>query len=126
MKTYPLVDKAHGHMYAFEIENVYIGLATVVRLLNQIDGVSDARVQKMFSMAYDMRAEFKYRGKDCVVVEPFGDSSRYWIGSRDSDNATVDIREIENVFRQYHPPFIRELLGDILLLRIFSRLFGKA
>jgi hypothetical protein len=126
MKTYPLMDKVRGHVYAFEIENVYIGINTIVRQLNLIDGVSDARAQKMFSMSYDMRAELKYQGKDCVVVEPFGDSSRYWIGSRNPEDVTVDVHKIEEAFRQYRPPFIRQLLGDILTFRVFSRLFGKA
>lgn len=125
MKTHPLVDNVHGHMYAFEIENVYIGIDIVVRLLNQVDGVSDARAHKMFSKSYDIRVEFKYQNSACVVTEPFGDNSRYWIGPRNSEETKIDVHKIEEAFKQYRPPFIRELLGDILSLRMFSRVSSK-
>jgi hypothetical protein len=126
MKTYPIFDKEHGPIDAFEIENAYVGVGTVADLLNKIVGVSDVRARKIFSKSGDIRVEFKYQGKDCVVVEPFGDNSRYWIGSQNSEGGTTDLGEVENAFKQYKPSFIRELLGDLLSLRIVSRLLGKA
>jgi hypothetical protein len=125
MKTYPLLDKLHGHMYAFEIENLYIGVGEIVRILGRIDGVSNVQARGMFSGSSDVRAEFKYHDKDYVVIEPFGDNSRYWVGPLNSEDIKTDIHKVEDVFKQYRPPFIRELLGDVLSLRIFSRLMGK-
>ena len=126
MKTYPLLDKLHGHMYAFEIENLYIGKREIVRVLGEINGVSNVQARRMFSHSSDVRAEFKYQDKDYVVIEPFGDSSRYWVGPRNEEDAKIDIQKIENTFKQHRPPFLRELLGDILSLRIFSRLLSRA
>ena len=63
---------------------------------------------------------------DCIVWEPFGDNSRYWIGSKTLKEATLDMSKVETALKQYRPPFIRKILGDILSSRIFSQLSRKA
>lgn len=126
MKTYPILDKVHGRVAAFEIENAYVGIGAVADLLSKIDTVSDVQARKLFSKSGDIRVEFKYRGKDCVVVEPFGDNSRYWVGSLNLESTMTDLGEVENAFKHYRPSFFREVLGDLLSLRIVTRLLGKA
>jgi hypothetical protein len=123
MKTYPSVDESSGQTVAFEIENIYINISNVARIIANIDGVTEVRVRKPFTKWEEIHIWFKYLNHECVVWEPFGDNSRYWIGSKNPKETTTDMNKIENAFKQYDPPFIRELLGDILSLRIFSRLF---
>jgi hypothetical protein len=91
MNTYPIFDKASRHVQAFEIENAYLGVGTVAHLLAKIEGVSDLRARKMFSKSGEIRAEFKFEGRDCVVAEPFGDNSRYWMGPRTFEGSTTDL-----------------------------------
>jgi|CXWL01.1.fsa_nt_gi hypothetical protein len=126
MKTYPTVDEKSGLTLAFEIENIYVNISNIARTLSNVDGVASVRVRRPFSKWEEIHIWFKYLNHDCVVLEPFGDNSRYWIGSMNPKEATLDMGKVENVFKQYRPPFIRELIGDILSLRIFSRLFRKA
>jgi len=66
MKTYPLLVKLHGHMYAFELENLYIGKGKIVSLLSKMDDVINAQMCKMFSKSCEIRAEFKYHDKEEV------------------------------------------------------------
>jgi hypothetical protein len=120
------MDKVSRHVQAFEIDIGYLGIGTVALLLAKIEGVTDVRARKMFSKSGDICAEFKYQGNDCVVVEPFGDSSRYWIGPRNFEGSTTNLGEVRNTFRQYQPSIIREVLGDLLCLRIPSRLLGRS
>ncbi len=114
-------DKDGKAVYAFEIENAYVSLAMVGALLDNVDGVQDVQRRKPFSAWGDVHIRFKYLGHDCVVIEPFGDNSRYWIGAREIEKAKVDISKIEKQFREYSLPPFRRLLGDILSLRIAGR-----
>lgn len=125
MQTYPIMDKQGLRPFAFEIENVYVGPGTIGRLLMQVDGVADVRVRRLFGKWEDVHVWFKYRNRDYVVLEPFGDNSRYWIGPKDPEENAFDVRDIENVFKRYRPPLHREILGDILTLRLFKRLIGR-
>ncbi len=121
MHTYPHVSEATGETLGFEIELVYISLAAVARLLSSIEGVSDLRRRRPFTRFDEVHIRFQYKGTECVVWEPFGDNSRYWIGQRES-SPTVDMTELEKAFQDYSPPLIRTLVGDVLSLRVFTNL----
>jgi hypothetical protein len=123
MKTYPLYSK-DGHSFAFEIDNAYITSRKIKAVLSQIDGVSDIRMRKPFSSPGDIHVEFRYLGTDFVVWEPYGDNSRYWIGPKDKEYASIEIAHIENAFILYNPPFAIKFLGDLVLFR-FKDLFKK-
>jgi hypothetical protein len=125
MKTYPEIDKKSGLTFAFEIENVYINISNATHTLYHVDGVTEVRVPRLFSKWEEIHIWFKYLNHDCVVWEPFGDNSRYWIGSMNPKEATLDMSRVENAFKQYRPSFIREVLGDLLSFRVFSRLLNK-
>ena len=118
MRTFQLLSKPDGWLFAFEIENVYISLAAVVNVLRRIEGVADVEPRRLFSKDSDVHVKFKYRGHACIVLEPFGDNSRYWIGP-DSE-ATFDMAQIEIAFKNYKPPFHRSIVGDVLTFR-FAR-----
>lgn len=126
METYPSIDEKNGGPpFAFEIENDYVGLGTVAHILKEIDGVTEVRMRRLFSKWEEIHIWFKYANHDCVVWEPFGDNSRYWIGPKNPEEK-FDVREIENAFKRYRPPFHRAVIGDILSLRLFKRLVGRS
>ncbi len=116
-------------VHAFEVENLYIGRTDLFRLL-----LSNADVQAR-PLAGDLAtsdvvAVFTYRGVPCIVLEPFGDNSRYWIGP-DSDAAGpaphVDLHPLHELFARYQPSLFRELVADILSFRLplFQRLVRR-
>jgi hypothetical protein len=116
----------NGSLYAFEIDRVYIGKGKVSELLSRVENVSDIRNRKMFSgEPSDVHIKFKYQGKVFIVMEPYGDSSEYWIGPSNEDEAGTDISEIEGVFSQYKPPIAVKVFGDILTLN-FGSLFSRS
>jgi hypothetical protein len=126
METYPIVDvRRSPRPFAFEVENAYVGPGTIARLLVGIDGVTDVRTRKLFGASDDIRVEFKYLNLDYVVWEPYGDSSRYWIGPKNSSEGSVDIVDLEAAFKRYKPPWYRVALGDLLSLRFFKRFVGR-
>jgi hypothetical protein len=117
MKTYPLKDK-NGFQIGFEIENVYISLRKIVKLLSTIKEVSDIKPRRLFDFRNENHIEFDYTGNDFVVMEPFGDNSRYWIGPKGEPDTKVDVSDIENVFIQYSPSIFIEFLGDLISLNL--------
>jgi hypothetical protein len=121
MKTFPSKSSTDGRLIAFEIENAYIGPAAAARLLEKADGVSAVQRRRPFSGSGDVHVRFKHHGQSCIVWEPYGDNSRYWIGPENAESFSGDIRDIEQVFSKYSPPVLRAVLGNLLSLRVFKR-----
>ena len=105
-----------GHVVAFAIENVYISLTTVARLLKNTDGVTDVVPRKIFSRSRsDIHIRFKYHGEPCIVLEPWGDNSDYWICPDVENSSNVsNITPLETVFKRYRPPFYRLFIGHVV------------
>lgn len=118
MKTFPIPDPMPGHCWAFEIQNIYISAWKLGRVLPDIGGVKDFQVPRLFKSRDDIRARFKFGGRDFVVWEPWGDSSRYWIGPQDVDDKSVDISSVRAAVEKYHPPLLIKVIGDIISLQI--------
>ena len=121
MRTYPIYTQEEDRLLAFEVENAYISLNMVACLLAQANGVTEIKVRKIFKKPNDIHVEFNYFGYPHIVWEPYGDSSRYWIGPGDLKEEFVSITNIEDIFKRYHPPFYRSLLGDLLSLRFLTQ-----
>jgi len=66
------------------------------RVLQSVEGVRNFR-RNWFN---DDRFAFTFLGRPCVVNEPFGDNSRYWIGPVDLD-PPLDMRPIQDAFRRF-------------------------
>lgn len=113
-----MVSDVDGRVVAFEVENAYIRLPTVVRLLQQTRGVADVRRRKNFASADDVRVEFTYLGTPFVVCEPFGDNSRYWIGPAQLSEVCVDPTVLVETFGAYRVPLHHQVVGDLLSLRL--------
>jgi hypothetical protein len=125
MKTYPILTKDGSRTFAFEVENVYIAPAAAARLLAKVDGVTDVELRKIFSKSSDVHVEFKYLGQPYIIWEPYGDSSRYWVGPKDEVSDPGDIKALETAFQQYRPTLHRALLGDLLTLRFITRFLDR-
>jgi len=122
MDTYPI---AHNSLpLAFEVDNAYALPRRIARILSHVDGVSDVRLTRWSGRATDTRVEFKYLDRDYVVWELYGDSSRYWIGPKNTDEPAPDVTPVEDAFKEYRLPLYRRLIGDVLTLRILKRLVG--
>lgn len=123
MKTYPVED-GKGNEFAFEVENAYIRPRKIAELLVKIKGVTDIQLRKIFDTSPDTHVKFKYFETDFVVFEPFGDSSRYWIGPKsEKDYFLTPIEKMEKVFKEYKLPIFAKLFGDVLMLN--SEFFKK-
>ena len=68
-----------GHLTGFEIGNLFIWRSGVVRLLKRMPGVEITKYPKFFSMSDDDFVHFRYRDEDYLVIEPYGDNSRFLI-----------------------------------------------
>ena len=117
MRTHPNHD-ATGQLVSIEIENAYIGPWRAARVLRGVEGVTDVRVRRLFGPEPDVHVTFSFRGCRCMVWEPFGDNSRYWVGADAPEDGVVDVAPIEQAFRQYRVPVLVQLLGDLVSLRV--------
>ncbi|WP_338848823.1 hypothetical protein V8J88_07850 [Massilia sp. W12] len=101
MQTWPLNEAEKG-LIAFEVSNVLLTPSAVARRLRRIAGVSQVQVRPLFSSQdAEVHVRFQYQGQDCVVWEPYGDSSRYWIGPADAQaQPTASLAALEQAFRQ--------------------------
>lgn len=121
MKTFPLVSEPDGRLRAFEVENAYIGPSAVAQVLRGTEGVTEVEPRRIFSRDCEVHVKFKYRSHPCIVWEPYGDNSRYWIGPESEDSYTEDMAPVEKSFANYRPPLHRTLVGDLLTLRFVKR-----
>lgn len=120
MKTYSAKTTPDGRLIAFEIENIYVGISAIAGLFQQISAITDVNRRRLFAGESDIHVRFKYGGQPCVVWEPYGDSSRYWIGAETPDAFTANLQELRTIFDRYNPPIHRLLIGNILSLRFFK------
>ena len=79
MKTRRLRD-AQSRLYAVEVDMGYASVRTLAQVIGATSGVSDVRVRRPFSGSGNVRVSFRFQSADYVLMEPFGDSSEYWIG----------------------------------------------
>lgn len=80
MKTYDLKDK-RGRAFAFEVNNFFLGRQGLLKVVLTIPNARIIRKPKRFQLfAEDKFFEFEVEGKRFEAFEPWGDSSRFWIG----------------------------------------------
>lgn len=119
MKIYPDDNVQPDFTVGFEIDNIYVSLITVARILQGVNGVSDIKKRKLFSKWKYIHIRFKYQNHDCIVFEPFGDNSCYWIGPKNNEQKW-DSSHLQIAFRQYQPPLLVKILGDLVTLDLKS------
>jgi hypothetical protein len=102
MRTHPIL-RDDGTLHAFEVTSAWVTFRPLFKILRSVSGVTDVKRQYF----NDDRVAFIYRGVPFVVNEPWGDSSRYWIGPSDPTGSNTDLRPLHEAFRQYNNPFVR-------------------
>jgi len=117
METYKL-NTNEGAQFGFEIENVYISTYKIAKLLSGVDGITNIQRRKLFHKYEDdsYRLMFDFNDETYLIIEPFGDSSRYWIFQNNSDRLPSNITALEQIFRQYKPPLLIKIFGDSISL----------
>lgn len=118
-------DGTDNRPFAFEVDNAYLGVSSILSLLMQTEGVSEAVKRRMFAKSSDVHITFRYFGHEYIVWEPFGDNSRYWIGPTARQHSAPNIEPLLSTFRGYRPPLLRRLLGDLITLRAVRRLLAR-
>ena len=108
MRTWPITDN-EGRVTAFEVSMIRIGLREIERLIRAIPGVSEVSRRPLFTSPADVHLTFSYRSIGCVVWEPFGDNSRYWIGPKEATDRAADVSALETVFRGYKPSLLKRI-----------------
>ncbi len=122
MNTFMIFSEA-GDKRAFEIENSYISIGSICRVLKSESDISEITKRKLFQSPSDIHVRFKCNGADFIVWEPYSDSSRYWIGEEAKCTDIKALEKVENLFKKYNPPFHRRLIGDIVTLNFLKVLF---
>ncbi|PVZ70359.1 hypothetical protein [Pelagibaculum spongiae] len=97
MKVHSLHDE-NGKLRAFEVTSTWVRMDPLLKILISVSGVSDVK-RSWFN---DDRVSFKYHGYDCVVNEPWGDNSRYWVGViSPTEYKLVDFESVAVAFKSY-------------------------
>lgn len=98
MKTYPEYTK-DNRLHSFEIENLLCGRNKAVKIVENISGVKFLRrSRRLFSwFREEVFCEFELDGVHFQIDEPFGDNSRYWIGSSQKENS-APIEKVLEIF----------------------------
>ena len=130
MNTYPIyLNQDSNVMTAFEIDSTFIFLTDIEKILQKSSNVKNIHIRKLFSKSPDVHITFDYFDEPYIVLEPWGDNSRYWIGL-DDDNSKqeIDIKELENLFKNtdesMDKKYICCLIG-VFILVIACLIYGK-
>jgi hypothetical protein len=107
--TYPICDAA-GIMFAFEINNMQRA-RSLATLLRGLDGVTDVRPRTRWTGSPDVHIRFRYREREHIVWEPWGDSSRWWIGPEDTEAPHRSIADLEQAIANAAPGLISKFFG---------------
>ena len=96
MRTFPHIREDRTFAY-FEISNAFPwSWGFMRRVLTSVQGVSDFKR----ASSNDDRFAFAYLGRNCVVHEPFGDNSRYWIGPVEKE-PPIDMTPVRDAFPRF-------------------------
>ena len=99
MRTYPAINK-ENEVLGFEISSSWIWIGFIFKILRSCDEVTE--IKRIWFK--DDRASFKFNGIACVIHEPWGDSSRYWIGPKNTDTE-IDLTKVHKLFQNYSMSF---------------------
>jgi hypothetical protein len=96
MKTYDI--EKDGRLFAFEVENLFLGRHSAARVISKIPGARIVRKQQRFQITSEEEfIEFALDGELFVVSEGWNDSSRFWVGPK-SGKWSPNIERVKAVF----------------------------
>ena len=101
MKTFDIQD-AQGRLFAFEVSNWLLGRRGACRVVAGVAGVTMLRRPRVLSWwREEVFCEFSLGGEQFEIWEPYGDSSRYWIGPAGAEplvGSTAEIVQVRDAF----------------------------
>ena len=92
MKTYTL-NTDQGECIGFEIQNNFFGSRSIARFIKRVPGCEVKSIRKIFAPS-EIHTTFRYKDKEFIVWEPYGDNSRLHIGSEHNVNEKI-IKNLE-------------------------------
>lgn len=113
MKTSPFW-RPDGTIHAFEFPHFSITLGRLKDVLSEVPGVSNIRDN---DLSDENRLEFEFQEIPCVVWEPFGDNSHYWVGPKDPESSTIDMSDVHAAILN-HQPFMRVGIPGIIAIAL--------
>lgn len=128
MKVFDLLDD-QGRVFAFEVPNSLLTRGLAARIAQRVPGVTVVRpVRRPFSAGEDPDEffEFQINLTTFVIWEPWGDSSRFWIGSQ-PPGPSHELDQLRSAFVNFspflHPASLLMLLLWLLLILAVLRPF---
>ena len=121
MRTYDVNDE-QGRALAFEVPNALLSRRQACAAIHDMPGAVVVRhARRSFSRERDNEefCEFKVGDETFVMWEPWGDNSRYWIGTR-PPHACPELEQVRAVFRAYQPLHHVWGLGRLTLYAFFT------
>ncbi|MDT8322399.1 MAG: hypothetical protein RQ826_17940 [Xanthomonadales bacterium] len=97
MKTFPDFNE-DGVVVAFEVSKFLLSLRKIAKTLRDVPGVDNVERRRFFEFS-DELVRFRFYGQPYVVVEPFGDNSRFFVVSKVEGAKSIDIAPIEQAFK---------------------------
>lgn len=113
MRIHPVVER-NGEIVAFEIENLLIGQRQLARILGAEKNVAEVKARRPFAREAAPLMRFTFSGESFIVDEPYGDSSRYWVGPEKPATFAGSATALAHAFEAYEPPAWRSALAAIL------------
>lgn len=100
MRTNPTLDPGGTKVVSFSVpSHAFAGLGGVEKLLRSVEGVEIVRRRRFLQFPMEVHFEFRFRGADCIVWEPWGDSSEYVVAQVAGEDP-VDLTPVEVAFRE--------------------------
>jgi hypothetical protein len=107
-----------GRFRAFEVSNTFLSRGQACRIVQKIPGAKLVRQSRTFRDADDF-CEFTLAGETYFIEEPFGDNSRYWIGSKGSSK-TASLLQVRAAFESHSPLKLPLLLAIAATVLVFA------
>ncbi len=87
-----------GRTLAFEVDSTGLGRRGLCQIAAKLPGVNVIRTPKFLSWLRETEfCEFEIDGIRFVAEEPYGDNSRYWIGTK-PPRYVIEIERIRKAF----------------------------
>jgi len=103
MQTFDIYDK-DGRLHAFEVDNALLGRRGVLASGKRIPRATIINRPLLFFSWFreDVFCEFSIGDRKFVAEEPFGDNSRYWIGTEPA-GWCAELTLVREGFAQWRP-----------------------
>lgn len=118
MDVYEIPNTTRDRIYGVAVDNSYISIRTLARILTRLPQVSDVQVRRIFSRT-GTKISFEYEGCRFIVFEPFDDNAQLWIAP-ERNCSRVDVEPLKTALLAHRPSIIRHIIGNILSLRLFK------